>query len=232
MRETRCHLDDNWRRGIRDGSELDRPIAARCTDGAANGHAISRISPRRTNLQSCRKTRRALFDPFQIDGANGNRLLLKIVRENELFGEIVAYDGKPAPIAVEARSLLSTDFIPAPQLEQLRGVHPEIDKALATVATQNLRAALAAIDELCLMDLYERAVSCLRRLCTEATESGESATRLDITQTEFASMLGASRQATNKILGQLEREKLLKRNFRNLECNLLFSQRLMHARAE
>jgi CRP/FNR family transcriptional regulator, cyclic AMP receptor protein len=169
---------------------------------------------------------------FQIDGANGNRLLLKIVRENELFGEIVAYDGKPAPIAVEARSLLSTDFIPAPQLEQLRGVHPEIDKALATVATQNLRAALAAIDELCLMDLYERAVSCLRRLCTEATESGESATRLDITQTEFASMLGASRQATNKILGQLEREKLLKRNFRNLECNLLFSQRLMHARAE
>jgi len=163
---------------------------------------------------------------FQIDGANGKRLLLKIVRENELFGEIVAYDGKPAPIAVEARSLLSTDFIPAARLEQLRGVYPEIDKALATVATQNLRAALAAIEELCLMDLHQRAVVCLKRLCVDANDPSENNIRLDITQTEFASMLGASRQATNKILGQLERNKLLKRNFRFLECTPIFKREL------
>lgn len=155
---------------------------------------------------------------FQIDGANGRRLLLKIVRENELIGEIVAYDGKPAPIAVEARSALVTDFVPAARLAQLRKSHSEIDAALAAVATQNLRAMLSAIEELCLMDLHARAISCLKRLCADIGPTTEGAVHLDITQAEFASMLGASRQATHKILSQLEQAQWLKRRFRHLEC--------------
>ena len=165
---------------------------------------------------------------FQIDGANGRRLLLKIVRKNELIGEIVAYDGKPAPIAVEARSVLVTDFVPAARLAQLRKAHPEIDAALAAVATQNLRAMLSAIEELCLMDLHARAISCLKRLCADAAPTTEGAVHLDITQAEFASMLGASRQATNKILGQLEQKELLKRNFRFLQCSWKFRQSAAH----
>lgn len=165
---------------------------------------------------------------FQIDGANGRRLLLKIVRENELIGEIVAYDGKPAPIAVEARSVLVTDFVPAARLAQLRKAHPEIDAALAAVATQNLRAMLSAIEELCLMDLHARAISCLKRLCADVEPTTEGAVHLDITQAEFASMLGASRQATNKILGQLEQKELLKRNFRFLQCSWKLRQRTAH----
>lgn len=165
---------------------------------------------------------------FQIDGANGRRLLLKIVRENELIGEIVAYDGKPAPIAVEARSVLVTDFVPAARLAQLRKAHPEIDAALAAVATQNLRAMLSAIEELCLMDLHARAISCLKRLCADVEPTTEGAVHLDITQAEFASMLGASRQATNKILGQLEQKELLKRNFRFLQCSWKFRQSAAH----
>ena len=165
---------------------------------------------------------------FQIDGANGRRLLLKIVRENELIGEIVAYDGKPAPIAVEARSALVTDFVPAARLAQLRKAHPEIDAALAAVATQNLRAMLSAIEELCLMELRARAISCLKRLCADVEPTTEGAVHLDITQAEFASMLGASRQATNKILGQLEQKELLKRNFRFLQCSWKLRQRTAH----
>jgi CRP/FNR family transcriptional regulator len=165
---------------------------------------------------------------FQIDGANGRRLLLKIVRENELIGEIVAYDGKPAPIAVEARSVLVTDFVPAARLAQLRKAHPEIDAALAAVATQNLRAMLSAIEELCLMDLHARAISCLKRLCADVEPTTEGAVHLDITQAEFASMLGASRQATNNILGQLEQKELLKRNFRFLQCSWKLRQSTAH----
>lgn len=165
---------------------------------------------------------------LQIDGVNGRRLLLKIVRENELIGEIVAYDSKPAPIAVEARSALVTDFVPAARLAQLRKLHPEIDSALAAVATQNLRAMLSAIEELCLMDLHARAISCLKRLCADVGPTTERAVHLDITQAEFASMLGASRQATNKILGQLEQKELLKRNFRFLQCSWKLRQRTAH----
>lgn len=165
---------------------------------------------------------------LQIDGVNGRRLLLKIVRKNELIGEIVAYDGKPAPIAVEARSALVTDFVPAARLAELRKSHREIDAALADVAMQNLRAMLSAIEELCLMDLHARAISCLKRLCADVAPTTEGAVHLDITQAEFASMLGASRQATNKILGHLEQKELLKRNFRFLQCSWKLQQRGSH----
>lgn len=155
---------------------------------------------------------------FQIDGANGKRLLLKIIRENELFGETVAYDGKPSPIAVEARGWLLTDFISTDELAKFRSQYVEVDRALASAAVQNLRAALAAIEELNLMDLRDRTLACLVRLCKETATPGRAVVQLDLTQAELASMLGASRQATNAVLGEFETVGWLKRNFRNLEC--------------
>lgn len=155
---------------------------------------------------------------FQIDGVNGNRLLLRIVRENELFGETVAYDAKPAPIAVEARSPLLTDFVSTAQLAKLRDRHAEIDRELAAVAVLNLRAALVAIEELNLMSLRERTIARLASLCAETRQLPEDPIRLDLTQTELASMLGASRQATNGVLGELEEIGLIRRNFRHIDC--------------
>lgn len=153
---------------------------------------------------------------FQIDGINGKRLLLKIIHENELFGETAAYDGKPAPIAVEARSALVTDFVPTGHMELLRIQFASIDRALATVATQNLRATLAAIEELMLLDLHERAIACLKRLSAEFRQPTDTSVRIDVTQSELASMLGASRQATNKVLSEFEKAGWIKRNFRHL----------------
>ena len=164
---------------------------------------------------------------FQIDGLNGKRLLLKIVSENELIGETVAHDGKPAPIAVEARSRLSTDFIPTSQLLVLRNHFPQIDQGLAAVVAQNLRAALAAIEELNLMDLRERTVARLASLCAESGQSSNAPIRLDLTQAEFASMLGASRQATNSVLGELEKVGAVKRGFRHLDCTRSLLEDLM-----
>lgn len=155
---------------------------------------------------------------FQIHGLNGKRLLLKIIRANEVFGETIAYDGKPAPIAVEARSPLRTSFIPSDQLSRLRYQYPEIERALADVAVEHLRAALTAIEELNLLDLRERTLACLARLCADCRGTGSATMRLDITQAELASMLGASRQATNGILAEFEKAGWLKRSFRSIEC--------------
>lgn len=155
---------------------------------------------------------------FQIDGANGKRLLLKIVRENELFGETVAFDAKPAPIAVEARTDLTTDFVSTPHLATLRDRFVEIDRELAAVAAQNLRATLTAIEELNLMSLRERTVARLCSLCAETDGSEKALIRLDLTQSELASMLGASRPATNAALSELERFGIVRRGFRYIEC--------------
>ena len=157
---------------------------------------------------------------FGLDGMNGKRLLLRIVRENGLLGEAVAYDGRTAAASAEARTALVTEMIPAHRLRSLRRQHPEIETALGTQAAAGLRAVLGVLEEQALLPLYERGLHRLRRLCREeglpTDEPGRL--RLDITQSEFAAMLGVSRQATNALLSAFEAVGVVRRCFKAIEC--------------
>lgn len=157
---------------------------------------------------------------FGLDGVNGKRLLLRIVRENGLFGEAVAYDGRTAAASAEARTALVTDMIPAHKLRALRREYIEIETALGTQAAAGLRAVLGVLEEQALMSLHERGLYRLGRLCRDEglpTQDGQWL-RLDITQSEFAAMLGVSRQATNELLGALETAGIVQRRFKAIEC--------------
>lgn len=153
---------------------------------------------------------------FCLDGTSGRRLLLKILRINDVMGESFALDGKSAPVAMEARTDLLTDLIPQHRFAGLRDQFPEISQALAHVASANLRAMLSYLEELALMPLAERTISRLRQLCRE--QAGASIVRLDISQTELAMMLGASRPAVNQVLARLEVQGAISRKFRAIIC--------------
>lgn len=156
---------------------------------------------------------------FCIDGASGRRLLLKVLRANELFGESVALDRRPAPVSVEARSELETAMIPLHRLDRLRGLFAEIDAALSAVAAANLRSVLDVLEEQALLSLPERTVSRLLVLCREEgwSEGQSGAVRLALSQSELAAMLGASRQAVNVELAGLETRGVIARGFRSIE---------------
>lgn len=157
---------------------------------------------------------------FGLDGANGKRLLLRVVRENGILGEAVAYDGRAAAASAEARTALETDMIPAYRLRALRREHPEIDAALGQLAAANLRGLLGILEEQALLPLQERALSRLVRLCRDEGQltPDPAVLRLDLTQSEFAAMLGVSRQATNELLGELEAAGVVRRRFKAIEC--------------
>lgn len=161
---------------------------------------------------------------FCLEGVGGRRLLLKILRENELFGETVAFDGRPAPVSIEARSELFAEMIPASRLGALRAAYPEIDQALARVAMANLRAVLDILEEQALLSLAERTIQRLAILCREDQEVGKGErtgyVRLHISQSDLAAALGASRQAVNSVLAELEASALVQRGFRWIDCNL------------
>lgn len=154
---------------------------------------------------------------FCLDGENGRRLLLKVLRVNDIMGESFAFDGKSAPVSMEARTELIADLIPDHRLASLRAEFPAIGQALAHVAAANLRATLSYLEELALMPLAERTVSRLLQLCRE--HSDPAPVRLDISQTELAMMLGASRPAVNQVLAALEASGALTRKFRAIECD-------------
>ena len=73
---------------------------------------------------------------FALDGPKGNRFLLRILRPGDLFGESFALDGEPAGVLVEARNELRVDLIPAHRIAALEKAHPEIEQALAGLASQ------------------------------------------------------------------------------------------------
>lgn len=156
---------------------------------------------------------------FCIDGANGRRLLLKVLRANELFGESVALDRRPAPVSVEARSELVTGMVPLHRLDPLRRQYAEIDAALSLVAAANLRGVIDVLEEQALMPLAERTINRLQALCREEgwSDVREGPVKLELNQAELAAMLGASRQAVNGELAQLESRGAVRRGFRLIE---------------
>jgi CRP-like cAMP-binding protein len=155
-----------------------------------------------------------------LDAANGRRILLKIVRHNEIFGETVAHDGKAAAISLEARSDLTVSIVPTRALAVLKPKYPDIEIALGRVATFYVRALFDMLLEQALPTIEERVAARLALVCRIDGEQGAVSGRfvLDLSQTELAMMLCASRQSVNAVLGRLEARGAITRRFRSIEC--------------
>ena len=117
---------------------IDRLDAA--PRGALQAAMVRRRYPRGALIYSRTEAPKGLYVVrsgsalFCLDGANGKRLLLNIIRANELFGETVALDGRPAPVSVEARSGVEVDLIPRHRLAALSREYPAVEAALARVS--------------------------------------------------------------------------------------------------
>lgn len=136
----------------------------------------------------------------------GEMLLLRIARQGEVFGELVALDASPAPVFASARTDLGTISFPRAEFARLKSSYPEIRDALILALSVHLRGSLQLMEEIALLSLPERARARLSTLAQEAAPHtvGHETVALDITQAELALMLAASRPATNKVLAALE----------------------------
>jgi CRP-like cAMP-binding protein len=155
-----------------------------------------------------------------LDAANGRRMLVKIVRHNEIFGETVAHDGNSAAISLEARSDLTVSIVPTHALAKLKPEFPEIELALGRVATFYLRALFDMLLEQALATIDERVAARLALVCRVEGEPGAEPGKvvIDVSQAELAMMLCASRQSINAVLGRLEAKGAITRRFRSIEC--------------
>lgn len=155
-----------------------------------------------------------------LDAANGRRMLLKIVRRNEIIGETVAHDGKAAAISLEARSDLTVSIIPTHALAALKPSFPEIEIALGRVATFYVRALSAMLLEQALPTIDERVAARLALVCRVEGEPGAEPGEvvIHVSQAELAMMLCISRQSVNAVLGRLEASGAITRRFRAIEC--------------
>lgn len=134
---------------------------------------------------------------------DGQEISLAVFGKGDYFGEFALLDGLPrsadaiALEKVECYSLHRSDFHSAIMK------NPKIAIQVMEALTKRLRNTDNMVEDLIFLDVYGRVAKKLLELAEAHGTKTENGTRIEVrlTQQELASMVGASRESVNKVLG-------------------------------
>jgi len=134
---------------------------------------------------------------------DGQEISLVVFGKGECFGEFAILDGLPrsadavALEKVECYTLQRSDFHDAIMK------NPKIAIQIIEVLTRRLRSTDQMVEDLIFLDVYGRVAKKLLELADTHGTKVDDGTRIDVrlTQQEIASMVGASRESVNKVMG-------------------------------
>jgi CRP/FNR family cyclic AMP-dependent transcriptional regulator len=134
---------------------------------------------------------------------DGQEVSLTVFGAGECFGELSILDGEPrsadavALERVELYALQRQDFV------NVVMNHPKIAVQVMKVISQRLRQADNQIEDLLFLDVYGRVAKKLLELSETHGVPTAQGVRIELrlTQQELASMVGASRESVNKVMG-------------------------------
>ncbi len=147
----------------------------------------------------------------------GREMLLKIFAPPETLGDIAGVDGQPYPAFAETDTDCEFQLLTIEKFRALRNRYPAIDAALLDIMTAGTRILLRMIEEATVFSLQARIAARLCRLVASAEARGESISELKIPQKEIGLMVGASRQAVNKVLADLQKSDVVKTQYGAIE---------------
>lgn len=134
---------------------------------------------------------------------DGQEISLVVFGKGEYFGELALLDGLPrsadaiALEKVECYTLQRSDFHKAIMKT------PQIAIQVLEVLSQRLRRTDQQVEDLIFLDVYGRVAKKLLDLAETHGVKVDDGIRIDVrlTQQELASMVGASRESVNKVMG-------------------------------
>jgi CRP/FNR family transcriptional regulator/CRP/FNR family cyclic AMP-dependent transcriptional regulator len=146
-----------------------------------------------------------------LNSPDGQEISLVVFGKGECFGELALLDGLPrsadaiAMERVECYTLQRSDFHNA-IIKQ-----PSIAIQVLAVLSKRLRNTDQQVEDLIFLDVYGRVAKTLLGLADAHGVKVDDGTRIEVrlTQQELASMVGASRESVNKVLGYFTDKKYL-----------------------
>ena len=147
---------------------------------------------------------------------DGRELIYKVCDPGESFGDLAAIDGEPYAVSAEALTDCELRFLPRKQLLELRKQHPALETTLLNFAAKLARASIMSIEVATIYPLPARIASRLAFLAASARARGEGVTALKIAQKDLGVMVGASRQAVNKVLAEFQSKGLVQTHYGSL----------------
>ncbi|MEH6548390.1 MAG: Crp/Fnr family transcriptional regulator [Pseudomonadales bacterium] len=142
----------------------------------------------------------------------GDEIVFTRILPGQWFGEIALLDGGPR--THDAHALIESELaiLPKKVVMDLCFSFPEVYRAMVLLLCGHCRQAFTAVDDLLVCSPEQRLA---RRLLQRSTDSKRL--NIEISQQELGSLIGISRQSTNKILKSWESKGFIVRVYRGLE---------------
>jgi CRP/FNR family transcriptional regulator/CRP/FNR family cyclic AMP-dependent transcriptional regulator len=144
---------------------------------------------------------------ISIPSVEGKDLVLNVLSPGESFGELALFDDEPRNASAEAIEDTQTLTLQRADFLELLERHPKLSMRVIELLTRRLRSADSLAQDACLLDLPGRLARRLLELAEmhgEGEPNGPIVLKLRLTQSELASLIGATRVATNRQLQRFQ----------------------------
>ncbi len=139
------------------------------------------------------------------------RVVLQVLRDGDVFGDIPVLCGKPAPFGARALTDVEAIMFEAPALWQLLERNPQATRRFLFSLASRLERMQRRLLELTAGDLRHQVAA----LLVDETDDERATVRLS--QSTIAELLGATRPSVNRVLKQLETDGILDLAYRRVE---------------
>ncbi|MGW8202275.1 Crp/Fnr family transcriptional regulator [Sphingomonas bisphenolicum] len=155
---------------------------------------------------------------MSITRSDGREVTLILFEPGDCFGDSSLVDGEPRPQTTQAQTNVVLDSISKARLDQLRQEFRSLDSALLKLLARQMRVVSEQFTTSNLDDLPARVagriVNAMRSFGTEVEQGIRLSMRLS--QSEIATMVGASRQSVNRVLQRFQTDGLVTIEYGNL----------------
>lgn len=143
-------------------------------------------------------------------GADGREIVLEVVPPGELFGAVVALEGRPYPASAVAAEDSVVWRIPAALARELCQKHPTLRSSILEQVTTRLRGAHDRLRSLALERVEQRLARMLLTLAEKIGQRQDGLTLLSVTRQELADMIGTTVETTIRVTSKWQQAGLVR----------------------
>jgi CRP/FNR family cyclic AMP-dependent transcriptional regulator len=150
--------------------------------------------------------------------ADGEEAVVAIFGPGDFFGDLSLLDGRPRSAAVVALEPTETLVLHRRDFHAFLRTHPVVIEELFAVLADRIRRLDEQLKQTYFLDLPVRLAHKLLQLGIEKGHRTPDGIRIDLplTQSDLASMIGASRQRVNRVLAELQDKQIIRLERRGL----------------
>jgi CRP-like cAMP-binding protein len=136
---------------------------------------------------------------ISVPSAGGREIVLSVMREGDIFGEIALLDGRPHGVDATATTDCDLMVIEYQDFLLFLRSQPDLTIQIIEILCARLRRRTEQVQDMTFLNLPARLAKTLLRLTADIGRSS-SALKLTVTQREISQIIGRSRRSTNQQL--------------------------------